>query len=267
MSLNVPVSPSQTIRSIALGYLPRVLQVRGWLIAGLLMMPVGIVLVTDAIMRAKTGRGVGPSVSLSVYHGVLIKMMLPIMALIAAPGGVREDIEQRTLPLLLVRPSAIWAYPIGKGLPWFAWGAVWIIVGVLGLQMVGGDSQQLLSRIFAAIGAWWGELALMTLLGLLFKRGTLWGGMYFFIWELIIASTGILPAALQRLTFSHHVESLAGSSAASASTASLLAQAQVTSSPWASALALTLFGLVCWMLAGLKLHHTPLGLAGGEAEG
>ncbi|HEX4844650.1 MAG TPA: hypothetical protein VFV26_00430, partial [Geothrix sp.] len=180
------------------------------------------------------------------------------------PAGIREDLEQRTLPLMLARPAPAWALPLGKGLPWFAWGALWLILGVLGLQVVGGDPALLPGRMMALVGAWWGELALMTLAGLLFKRGTLWGALYFFLWEPLVR---IFPPLLQRLTFTHHIESLAGSRAAQVKAHQLLAQEQVTTHPALALLALVAFGLLCWALAGWKLHRTPVGLAGSEAEG
>jgi len=41
----------------------------------------------------------------------------------------------------------------------------------------------------------------------------------------------------------------------------------VTTHPVLACLALLAFGLLCWALAGWKLHRTPHGLAGNEAEG
>lgn len=256
-------SPLATVRATALSYAPRVLQGRGWVVAGLLAVPVGLSLVISMVARIK-GMDGDPAEVLRIFHEVLVKMMLPIMALVAAPAGIREDLEQRTLPLLLVRPAPAWALPLGKGLPWFLWGALWLILSALGLQAVGGDPSLLLGRIAALVGAWWGELALMTLVGLLFKRGTLWGALYFFIWEPLVR---IFPPFLQRLTFTHHIESLAGSRAAQVQTHQLLAQEQVNTHPAVALLALLAFGILCWALAGWKLHRTPVGLAGSEAEG
>lgn len=252
-----------TIRATARGYAPRVLQGRGWVIAGLVAVPVGLSLVLAMIARLK-GMDGDPAEVLKVFHEVLVKMMLPIMALVAAPAGIREDLEQRTLPLMLARPAPVWALPLGKGLPWFAWGAAWLILGTLGLQLIGGDPALLPGRMVALVGAWWGELALMTLAGLLFKRGTLWGALYFFLWEPLVR---IFPPILQRLTFTHHIESLAGSRAAQVKAHQLLAQEQVTTHPALALLALLAFGALCWALAGWKLHRTPIGLAGSEAEG
>ena len=262
MSTAAP-SPLATLRAMALGYAPRILQGRGWVLAALAIAPVGITLLVFTIMRLK-GMEVDPSEPIKVFHEVIVKMMLPIMALVAAPAGIREDLEQRTLSLLLVRPAAVWAYPLGKGLPWILWGATWLLLSVLGLQLVGGDISMLWGRLLAVVGGWWGELALMTLVGLVFKRGTLWGALYFFLWEPFVR---IFPPFLQRLTFTHHIESLAGSRAAEVRVNQLLAQEQVTTHPALALLALLAFGALCWALAGWKLHRTPVGLAGSEAEG
>lgn len=263
--MNAAPSPLATIRATARGYLPRVFQGRGWVVASLVMVPVALTLLIYTVAQIKGAEGRPyPGETLRVFHDVLVKMMLPIMALVAAPAGIREDLEQRTLPLLLVRPAPAWALPLGKGLPWFAWGAVWLIIGTLGLQVIGGDPSLLLGRLVALVSAWWGELALMTLIGLVFKRGTLWGALYFFLWEPLVR---IFPPFLQRLTFTHHIESLAGSRAATVQTSQLLAQEQVSTHPVVACLALLAFGALCWALAGWKLHRTPIGLAGSEAEG
>lgn len=263
--MNAAPSPLATIRATARGYLPRVFQGRGWVLASLVMVPVALSLLIFTVAQIKGGEGgPRPGEALKIFHEVLVKMMLPIMALVAAPAGIREDLEQRTLPLLLVRPAPAWALPLGKGLPWFVWGAVWLILGTLGLQVIGGDPSLLPGRLAALVSAWWGELALMTLAGLLFKRGTLWGALYFFLWEPWVR---IFPPFLQRLTFTHHIESLAGSRAAEIQTNQLLAQEQVTTHPALACLALLAFGALCWALAGWKLHRTPHGLAGNEAEG
>ena len=256
-------SPLATIRATALGYAPRVLQGRGWVLAALVALPVGLSLIISTVARLKGVEG-NPGEAIKIFHEVLVKMMLPIMALVAAPAGIREDLEQRTLPLLLVRPAPAWALPLGKGLPWFLWGALWLVVGALGLQILGGDPAQLPLRLVALISAWWGELALMTLVGLVFKRGTLWGALYFFLWEPFVR---IFPPFLQRLTFTHHIESLAGSRTTEVKVNQLLAQEQVVTHPALACLALLAFGALCWALAGWKLQRTPVGLAGSEAEG
>jgi len=257
------VTPLQTVRALAAGYAPRVLQARGIILAGLVMAPVALVLGTSGL-AALRGASLPPSVALSIFHGVLASVAVPIMALIAASAGVREDLEQRTLPLLLTRPAAPWAMPLGKGLPWFLWGAAWIIVAALFLQILGGDPDLLLGRIAALVAAWWGELAFVTFFGLIFKRGTLWAALWLFGLENLVR---VFPPLLQRFTFTHYIESLAGSRGHSVSATELLAQAQVSTAPWLAFAILVLAGLAFWLACGWKLHATPVGLAGAEAEG
>ena len=256
-------TPFAALRAVVAGTAPRVLQGRGWAVAGLVAAPVGLSLLISLYGRL-IGADAPAGEALRIYHEGLVKVMLPIMALVAAPAGIREDLEQRTLPLLLVRPAPAWVLPLAKGLPWVAWGALWLVLGTLGLQLVGGDPTQLPGRMLALVGAWWGELALITLAGLVFKRGALWGALYLFLWEPMVR---ILPPFLQRFTFVHHVESLAGSRAMDVKAHDLLAQAQVTTPPVLALLALVAFGTLCWALAGWKLHRTPVGLAGSESEG
>ncbi|MBS1767005.1 MAG: hypothetical protein JST05_06335 [Acidobacteria bacterium] len=257
------VTPFQTVRALAAGYAPRVTQARGVVLAGILLAPVGLVLSISALASLR-GHTLPPGIALTVFHAILAKACIPIMALIAASAGIREDLEQRTLPLLLTRPASVWAMPLGKGLPWFLWGTAWIIVASLGLQILGADSDLLMGRIGALAGAWWAELAFVALLGLLFKRGTLWAALWLFGWESL---TAVFPPLLQRLTFTHYIESLAGSRGHSVSATELLAQAQVSTAPWMALVILFLAGLAFWAACGWKLHTTPVGLAGVEAEG
>lgn len=253
----------RTLRALAWGTAPRVAQGRGWVVAGLALAPVALSLFIATIRRMK-GLDIPPGLAVQVYHEGLVKVMLPIMALVAAPAGIREDMEQRTLPLILARPAPAAALPLGKGLPWALWGALWLALSVGLLQLTGGDPELLLGRVGALVGAWWGELGFLTLLGLIFKRGALWGGIYLFVWEPFVR---VFPPFLQRLTFVHHIESLAGSRGGSVDGAQLLAQEQVSTHPALAFTALLGFGLLCWALAGWKLRRTPLGLAGREAEG
>lgn len=235
-------TPFAALRAVVSGTAPRVFQGRGWAVAGLVAAPVGLSLLISLYGRL-IGADAPAGEALRIYHEGLVKVMLPIMALVAAPA---------------------WVLPLAKGLPWVAWGALWLVLGTLGLQFVGGDPAQLPGRMLALVGAWWGELALITLAGLVFKRGALWGALYLFLWEPMVR---ILPPFLQRFTFVHYVESLAGSRAMDVKTHDLLAQAQVATPPVLALLALVAFGALCWALAGWKLHRTPVGLAGSEAEG
>ena len=255
-------SPFQTLRAITLGYLPRVLQPRGWVLCGLAVLPVLLSLLGQTLSR--NVEGYSTRLALQMFHGVLVSFILPIMALVAAPGGIREDLEQRTLPLILVRPVKVWALPLAKGLGWYLWGAFWLMGACLGLLLLGGEPGALPRQAMALALAFWAEFAFMTLLGLLFTRGTLWGALVLFGWENMLR---ILPGSLQHFTFLHYIESITGTRGGMVARYDLLAQTQLTSPVWVSACVLLAFGGLCWALAGWKVQVTPIGLAGMEGEG
>ncbi len=101
-------------------------------------------------------------------------------------------------------------------------------------------------------------------LGLVFKRGAWWGALYLFIWDRAI---WILPGNLQRLTFAHYVENIAGTKSSVVNASHMLAQTQIATPALVAAVVLLLAGAAFWALAGWKLQATPIGLAGVEAEG
>ena len=256
-------TPARTVAALVRGYFPRLLQVRGWVCALLVVLPVALSYGLAMILRMQ-GLSFGSQEVLIVFHKVLAQLALPILVLVAAPAGIREDMEQRTLPLVLSRPAPTWVLPFGKGLLWYGWGAVWIVLSVAGLAGLGAELASLPFMAAALVAAYWAELAFMTFLGLVFKRGTLWGALFLLIWDPLVR---IFPGNLQRFTFIHYIESIAGSRGGAVETSQLLAQQQITT-PWPLAiLVMVLFGLLCWAASGWKLHTTPIGLAGAEAEG
>lgn len=258
-------TPARTVSALIRGYFPRVLQVRGWVCALLLVLPVVLSYGLAALFHFKQPNFTfGSQETLVVFHKVLAQLALPILVLVAAPAGIREDLEQRTLPLVLTRPAQAWILPFGKGLLWYGWGALWILVAVVGLSGLGAEPASLPFMAAALLAAFWAELAFMTFLGLVFKRGTLWGALYLLIWDPLVR---VFPGNLQRITFIHYIESIAGSRGSSVGTSQILAQEQI-STPWPVAiLVLAAFGLLCWAASGWRLHRTPVGLAGAEAEG
>ena len=259
---NPTPSPFQTLRALTLGSAPCLLQPRGWVLCAMALLPV--LLCSLGQLFSRDPELFGSRASLHIFHGVLVSFALPIMALVAAPGGIREDLEQRTLPLLLVRPVKVWVLPLGKGLVWFAWGALWLGVSCSGLLILGSAPASVALQALALVLGFWAEFSFMSLLGLVFSRGTLWGALVLFGWENLLP---ILPERLQPFTFLHHIESIAGSRGNTVANYELLAQNQAASSPWLSLSALLLFGALCWALAGWKLDRSPIGLAGMEGEG
>ena len=256
-------SPWQTVRAVYVGYLPRVLQSRGWVLAAMPVAPVAAAVLVALLVEAQGGR-VPPAEGLKIFHEAILKVLLPILVLFTAPVGIREDLEQRTLPLLLTRPAPVWILPFAKGMVWFSWVTLWLLLAALGLLVLGSGWEPVLRGALALVGVFWAELAFLTLLGLVFKRGALWGALYLFLWDPLVR---VLPGSLQRFTFLHYAECISGSRASEMGIRDLLAQAPVeTPVPLAVAI-LFLFGLACWAAAGWRLHATPVGLAGKEGEG
>jgi len=263
--MNHAPSPLRTTQALIKGYFPRVLQGRGWVLAALAVAPVLLSLGIQIIVTLVHDRGgIPPRVALEVFHGVMVRLMLPVMALVAAPAGIREDLEQRTLPLMLTRPAPIWVMPFAKGLLWYGWVGSWLLLSGLGLLALGAEPESAAFMVLAILCAFWAMLAFMSLMGLLLKRGTLWGALVLFVWDPLVR---ILPNNLQRATFIHYIESIAGSRGSMVSKAQLLAQEQISTPIWIAVLVLLGFGLLCWALCGQKVQNTAIGLAGTEAEG
>jgi ABC-type transport system involved in multi-copper enzyme maturation permease subunit len=246
-----------TILAVAKGYLPKAFQARGWVLAGLIALPCAILLLVQALEGSYD-----PKNALEVYHYAYGQIVLPILALLAAPACISEDMEQRTLPLMLVRPAPSWALPLGKGLLWFAWCAIWL-VAIVALMSLAGLSA-IPQKMLALALMFWAQLGLVSLMLLVFKRGTLWAALVFFVWDPMVT---VLPPALQRITFMHYLSSLSASSYSKGNTLHILSQTQITSPVWLAVTVLVAFGLAAWLVCGLRLMRSPIGLAGREAEG
>lgn len=255
-------TPLQTLLAIIGGYRARVFQARGIVLAAIAVAPMA--LLTLVVLIARRHDPIPPTGALQVFHLVIVPFLLPILALVAAPAGIREDIEQRTLPLMLVRPQPVWVLPMAKGLLWFAWGAPWLVLSSLFLPVLGLDPARLPAVALTLVLAYWAQLGFLSLLTLVFKRGVLWGALFFFAWDPLVR---IMPSNLQRFTFLHYIESLVGSRGGGVNAAQILAQDQISTAPWLAALVLIAIGLACWIACGMKLEATALGLAGREAEG
>jgi ABC-type transport system involved in multi-copper enzyme maturation permease subunit len=256
---NIP-SSIDAIRALFKGYLPRIFQARGWVLAGLIMTPLIVVIFVQVFNEnPASARNV-----LELYHSAYGRIVLPIVTLLAAPACINEDLEQRVLPLMLVRPAPAWALPMGKGLLWFSWCSVWLVIVVALMPLAGLDILTVPRKILALILTLWAQLGFASLLLLIFKRGTLWAALFLFIWDPLIK---VFPPALQRVTFTHYLESLAASRYSNNNAIDLLAQAQITTPLWLSVIILTAVGLLTWGICGFKLMRTPIGLAGRESEG
>ena len=247
-----------TLSIVGRGYLPRLLQARGWVVCGLALLPVLLVLGASQLLRG----GGADRAGLYTFHVILAMGVVPILALVAAPAGLPEDLEQRTLPLLLARPCPARALPLARGLPWFLGGGLWLALAGLGLGFLGQEG--LLAKAAALVAAFWAELAFVTLLVMVFRRGIVWSALVLLVWDPLVQ---FMPGNLQRATFIHYVQSISGSRGSGVGASDILAQEQIATPLGLAILALVLFGALCWALCGWRLQSTPVGLAGPESEG
>jgi len=251
-------SLTDTIGALFKGYLPRVFQARGWVLAILIIIPF---VVAQLVMHFVPSPA---QIAIVLYHQGYAATVLPIIALVSAPACINEDLEQRTLPLMLVRPAPSWALPLGKGLLWFVWCSIWLVAVMSLMPLVGLEMSAIPRKILALVLILWAQLGFVSLFVMFFKRGVLWALLVLIIWDPLIGS---LPQALQRLTFTHYLQCIAGSQYSSGGKVNILAQTQVTSPVWLCVIVLLSIGLLAWGLCGLKLMHMPIGLAGRESEG
>jgi len=242
------------------GYLPRIFQPRGWVLAGLAMLPCVLGWLSNSFDKSPNHA----RIALELYHYGYAQMVMPLLALIAASAGIGEDLEQRTLPLMLVRPAPTWVLPFGKGLPWLSWCSAWLAVAATLMPTIGMDATAVPQKFLALLLTFWAQFGFASLLVLIFKRGMLWAALFFFAWDPFVR---VMPPALQRTTFTHYLESIAQSRYTGGNAMGLLEQGQIISPTWLAVFVLVALGVLAWGGSGLWLMKKPIGLAGSESEG
>jgi ABC-type transport system involved in multi-copper enzyme maturation permease subunit len=252
---------SATVSAIFMGHLPKVMQPRGWVLAGLTLPPYILALLSLLFDNTPAPT----KTALEMYHYAYAQMVVPLLALIAASAGIGEDLEQRTLPLMLVRPAPVWALPLAKGSIWLAWCSVWLAIVIAGLfPPIGLDIATVPNKLLALLLTFCAQLGFATFFILVFKRGILWAALFFFVWEPFVR---VFPPALQRATFTHYLESLARSHYSQGDSLGIFAQTQVTSPAWLSIIVLVAIAILAWAACGYWLLRKPIGLSGQESEG
>lgn len=233
-------TPLQTLQAVVRGHLPRLFQGRGWTLAAVALFPALAAVAIFTLVRRH--EAIPPTLGLKVFHGIYAHFLLPVLALLSAPGGIREDLEQRTLPLVLARPAQVWMLPFSKGVLWYAWTALWLLAASCLMPLLGTPVEHVPAMAAALLLAHWAHLGLMNYMVLRFKRGLLWGSLVLFIWDPLVR---ILPGRMQHLTFLHYFESIAGSRGGNLGTLDILNQTPLVSHPALAAFVLLALGFGC----------------------
>lgn len=170
---------------------------------------------------------VGPGASASEIAAMVLVLALPLVSMLLATGGLREEVEDQTLTYAFVRP-------LGRGWIYLARAsaaAIPVLVACsVALVVAGGGVLEILRHLAAALLATSTHVAVFSLFGLLLRRPTL-VGLVLLGWE---QGLGAVPGFLSRLTLRTHVSAIADLPASG-----LLAALQRPPPVWLSLVVLT----------------------------
>jgi len=152
-----------------------------------------------------------PQISFFLY----LHFLLPMTAVFSGSAVIGEEVEDQTLPYLLIRPIPKWRFAVSKILANFlVLGSILILSLFLcytvlhlpyGLSGWLDESGQLARSIGVLLLGLAAYLPLFSFLGALFKKAVLGGLLFTFGWENLIA---YLPGNAKLLTVVHYLHSL-----------------------------------------------------------
>jgi ABC-2 type transport system permease protein len=191
------------------------LLVLGVLLAGLVILP-GVVRVFAP--PADAPAAVYPLVFVMMLNFVFLQTVVILVPLLLATSLIRDEVEEGTLVYLVTRPLPRPVLLLGKYAAITLVAAGLVAVGMtlfeLAFLLPGGDptdgefgwGQLLVDFILAGLLGVLAYGAVFTLLGLVFKRGLIWGLVYGFVSELVLTN---VPAVVREVTIMFYVRSIA----------------------------------------------------------
>lgn len=161
------------------------------------------VLIAFAVSRA-SGGDTAAADFMSLY---VLRLMLPIIALVVATATIGTLNENRTMVYVWLRPIGSWTIAAAAFIGGLVvtWGLV-VPFSVLIALILGGGDDVLASIASTAVGSV-AYVGLFTFLGALTQRGLMIGLIYLLIWEQFIAG---LSAGMARLSVIGYTRSLLG---------------------------------------------------------
>jgi ABC-2 type transport system permease protein len=126
----------------------------------------------------------------NLLDGMLVAAILPIVTIVLATAAFGEELEDRTLNFLVLKPISRWRIVLPKLLASIAVGASLLIVGgaVATLLELGGSVQAAVAvgvALFAGVAAY---AAIFTWAGLVSTRALAFGLIYVFLWEGLLST-------------------------------------------------------------------------------
>lgn len=119
-------------------------------------------------------------------------LIVPVVPLVLGSAAVGNWVDDETLVYVWLRPVGRWVIALAATLA-AATVAVPTIVAAMGILSglaSGGDGDVMAGSIIASAVAGLAYTSLFVLVGLLLRRALLWGLVYVFIWEFVVARAG-----------------------------------------------------------------------------
>jgi ABC-2 type transport system permease protein len=147
---------------------------------------------------------------------LFLQFLLPLISIFIGTSVIADEVEERTLPYLLVRPVSRRVIVCAKLLAGYITSAIIILVSLFGAYSImtlhGGFSgwAEMLGQLLASMGVLLAGLAvympLFALWGGLFKRPVVGGLLFVFGWEGVIQ---LFPGNTKLFTVIHYLNTLA----------------------------------------------------------
>ncbi len=154
-----------------------------------------------------------PTAFLQIGLLMHVYILLPLVAALIGSGTVADEVEERTLPYIVTRPVPKWQYALSKVLSGFlVTGAIltlslWVTYAIqVGPSGIWGPALIALLRVTLVLLI--GSLVYVSFFGLLgaaLKRPVLYGMIFAFGWEKIVAH---LPMRIKYLTIVKYLNDL-----------------------------------------------------------
>jgi ABC-2 type transport system permease protein len=191
-----------------------------------------------------------------VFHELSIPTLLPLIALILASSAIGNEISDRTLVYLVLKPwsrmrivqeKLLATIVVGLSIAVTFGFIIWTVLGIVSGNL---DGELLLAIIVASALAITAYSAAFTLLSLLITRVLMAGLLYVLIWESLLAR--FIPG-LRLLSIRHYVQSMYAQMLGDTSVNVSQQSAIVT-----SLAVLAVVSLLCLMLSWLRLQQMDL---------
>jgi ABC-2 type transport system permease protein len=153
------------------------------------------------VYRGSEARPDGAMFSVQMVETLLLPLLIPLTALILASSALGNEVEDRTLLYLALRPIPRWFIAVGKLLAVTLVTVALIEISILFMHVISvqglGEGRVLTAGLVAGFAGSMAYCSVFVPLGLLApRRGLIIGLAYVLVWEAAVASISTLLATL-----------------------------------------------------------------------